>query len=303
MTKTTPYHLVISPKTKLLNFFRRFLIFSGLDKKLSQFTKNKPASSLFVKLIPPNYLYKPATIRNVSLNGISFITDISDTVGHVVYFGIKDPGQDKLFKMASPGMTVLDVGTNIGLTALTFAKIVGDTGKVFAFEPDPYNHGKAKINIGLNDLKALSLYNIGLAEKEGTASLFNVNKTNRGMLRILQEDSENKDLDKTVISLTTLDRFVKEHGIQKIDLIKIDVEGYEFNVLKGAGKTLLEYKPLLFIELDDNNLREQGETPSELIAYLQSFGYSIVDAVTNQVLNENSRLSGCHIDIICRIPG
>ena len=303
MNKTTPYHLVIPTRTKILNFFRRFLIFSGLDKGLSGLTKNKTASSFFVKLIPPNYLYKPGTIRKALLNGVLFKTDVSDTVGHNVYFGIKDPGQDNLFKLARPGITVMDIGTNIGLTALTFAKIVGDNGKVFGFEPDPYNHSKAAINKSLNNFKALSLYNIGLAEKEGTASLFNVNATNRGMLRILRDNGNTKDLDKTVVNLTTLDRFVEEHAIQKIDLMKIDVEGYELNVLRGASHTLRVHKPVLFIELDDYNLREQGASPSELIGYLQSFGYSITDAVSNQHLNEGSSLSNCHIDIICRISG
>ena len=298
MTKATPYHLVISPKTRVLNFIRRFFIVTGFDKKLSTLTKNKPASSFFVKLIPPNYLYRPGTIRSVVLNGISFKTDISDTMGHVVYFGIKDPGQEKLFSLIRPGMSVMDVGTNIGLTALNFARIVGEKGKVFAFEPDPYNHSQATINFGLNGFKALSLFNIGLADKAGTATLFNVNETNRGMLRILKEDSNTKGLDKTTINLTTLDAFVNDQKIQKPDFIKIDVEGYEFNVLKGAVQTLSTYKPLLYIELDDNNLKEQGASPAMLISYLQSLGYQVTDAVSGKHLNEKSDLTGCHIDII-----
>lgn len=293
------YHLHIPFKTRVLNFFRMFFILSGFDQVISMFTKNKPATSLVVKMIPPNYLYSTGTRRRVDYRGISFYADVSDSMDHVVYYGIQDPAQEKLFSLVKPGMNVMDVGTNIGLTALMFAKLVGDEGKVFGFEPDPLNHSKAAKNISLNKFKTLQLFNIGLGDTEGQATIYNVNQGNRGMLRILNKPEASEMFDKTTINLTTIDRFMCKQQLNGIDLVKIDVEGFELNVLKGASGLLSTRHPVLFIELDDNNLMEQNASALELLRYLWSFGYETEHAVTGMAVDESTEFDNCHFDIIC----
>jgi hypothetical protein len=83
----------------------------------------------------------------------------------------------------------------------------------------------------------------------------------------------------------------------KIDLVKVDIEGYEYEWLLGAEKTLSKYKPTLFIELDDNNLKQQNSSALLLVVKLKEFGYTIFDDridISNQVDFDN-----CHFDISC----
>lgn len=296
--KTQSYHLYLSPKTKFLNFFRRFFIFSGLDKLLAHFTRNGKMDSLTAKLVPPNYLYSPGTFRKCSINGINFLLDISETNGHSNYYSLDD-GYKILFSHINEGMNVIDIGANIGAITLQMAKKISKSGNVFSFEPSPYNFKQANKNISLNNFSNIKLINQGLGNKKETAFLYNVNPNNRGMLRLLPEDDQSKSYEKEEVEIDTLDSNMQKFSIAKPDFIKIDVEGFEYKVLQGAHETLSKFKPILFIELVDNNLREQKSNAKELIQYLKLLNYKIINAQSNDEIDENSDFTNCHFDILC----
>lgn len=292
------YQLYLSPKTKVFNFFRKFFIFSGSDKILANFTRNGKLNSLIEKLIPPNYLYSNDTFRYCNIDGINFLLDISETNGHSNYYSLDD-GQKALFNRVDEGMNVIDIGANIGAVTLNLAKKVYPSGKIFSFEPSPLNFKRASKNISLNNFSNIKLINQGLGNKKATAFLYNVNPTNRGMLRLLPEDEQNNSFEKEAVEIDTLDSSMKTFSMPKPDFIKIDVEGFEYKVLQGAYDTLSNHKPTLFIELDDNNLREQKSSATELILYLKQFGYLIINSETNKEIDKNSNFTDCHFDILC----
>ena len=296
--KTQSYHLYLSPKTKILNFFRRFFIFSGSDKLLARVSRNGKKNFLVVKLIPPNYLYAPGTLRNCRIDGINFLLDISETNGHSNYYSLDD-GYGVLFSYIKEGMNVIDIGANIGAITLQMAKMISKNGKVFSFEPSPYNYKQANKNISLNNFSNIKLVNQGLGNKKETAFLYNVNPTNRGMLRLLPENYETKSYEKEEVVIDTLDKSMEKFSIPKPDFIKIDVEGFEYKVLQGAHETLSKYRPILFIELVDNNLREQKSNAKELIQYLKLLNYKVVNAQLNEEMDENYDFTNCHFDILC----
>jgi FkbM family methyltransferase len=299
MKEVNQYNSVPSGKTKLFNLFRKLFILTSFDKVLASLPRNKTMDFIVSKICPPNYLYKKGSIRNFTVNGINYSLDISDAMGHTIYFAIYDPAHSLLIKKIKKGMTIFDVGANIGSTTLNFAKKVGSDGKVFSFEPDPLNYSIALKNISLNKFSCITLFNLGLGSIKETASLYNVNENNRGMLRILDKAGEPNNFSKSTIEIYTIDQIMTEKKISRPDIIKIDVEGYELRVLKGAEKTLKEYMPILFIELDDNNLREQKSSALALIQYVRSLGYVIVDASKDLLINEFTNFKNCHIDIIC----
>ena len=103
------------------------------------------------------------------------------------------------------------------------------------------------------------------------------------------------------IHVTTLDHYVKRKNINRIDLIKIDVEGYELNVLRGGIKSIEKFKPILFIELDDENLKQQNSSAKELIAFLKNYYNSITDAFSGEDIRVENNFSNCHTDIIARV--
>ncbi len=295
----TSYQLHISPKTKCLNFFRKFFILLQIDKLLPSFIRSSRMNTLAAKLVPPNYLYPPGSVRNAVVDGINLKLDVSDTVGHSNYFSVDEPAHKLLFKFVQPGMTAIDIGANIGATTLNLAKKVGSHGKVFSFEPSPYNFSQASINISLNNFSNIVLINQGLGNKKTTANLYNVNTNNRGMQRLLKDSAENNLYDKTEVEIDTLDTSMQKYNVTNPSIIKIDVEGYELNVLKGGIETIKKYKPALFIELDDNNLKEQGSNAGDLIQFLLALEYKIVNAATGNVVNDNSNHAHCHFDILC----
>ena len=137
------------------------------------------------------------------------------------------------------GMTILDCGANVGNHSLYFAK-VSHAKKVYAFEASEDTYRILKKNIELNGLEdVITAENVALGEKDSRASIkFVKSKTNTGFNQVEEDD------DGTV-NMRPLDELVTE----KIDFIKIDVEGYELNVLKGARRILSEMQPIIMIEI------------------------------------------------------
>ena len=102
--------------------------------------------------------------------------------------------------------------------------------------------------------------------------------------------------------MTTLDGFLGERTSLPVDWIKIDVEGYEARVLRGAAATIARCRPGLFIEVDDANLRGQGDSAGGLLKWVEGTGYEILDAATGRPIASDSPLEGCHFDALCIHP-
>jgi FkbM family methyltransferase len=287
----------ITAKTKTLNVFRNFFKIPILEKTLRSITSNKMLDSFFVKLIPNNYQYAPNTNRLIIRNGIKFKVDLFDYIGWSLYFGLKDSGRPKLYDLIGKNHTVIDVGTNIGETLMNFAKLTQPEGEVHGFEPDPLNYQRCCENLELNNFNNIIPNNLGLGAKAGEYFIKIDTPSNRGGNKISAEYIENNT---EIIQIITLDQYVQEKKIKKIDLIKIDVEGYELQVLKGSEQLIQRFKPLFFIELDDSNLKEQGDSAKALIHYLTQFNYFITNAETGEVVTTATNFSNCHYDIICR---
>lgn len=237
--------------------------------------------------MPLHSFYQNDTFRIVNRNGINYQLDLSDWVEWNLYFKNNLNPEEKLFELVKDGMTVIDIGANIGELTLNFAKRVGANGKIFSFEPSPINFQKCERNISLNEnLKNnITLFNLALGEKEGTAYLQTRDEHNLGMNAIGEIGVE--------VQMKTLDTVVLENKIQKCGLIKMDVEGFELKVLKGAAKTISDFKPILFMEMNNELLLRQGDSVSDLLYWLKQHQYKVVDPV----LNESEFLKG-HYDIV-----
>ena len=286
----------MSIKTKILNFFRFFFKIKFIENLLRILTLNKQSTSFICKFVPNNYQYKSNTMRIFNYKGVILKVDISDYIGHYLYFGFKDTAQERLFELVKEGDCILDIGTNIGSTVLQFTNKTKDKGFVYGFEPDLFNLKRCKANIGLNKFKNISVDNIGLGDKKGEFKLYIDTESNRGGNRIKQNDKNNKKF--SIIKVERLDDWVKTKNITNIDLIKIDVEGFEMNVLIGGIDLIKKYKPILFIELDDNNLKDIGSTANDLISFLEKIFYKITNAETRKIVTSKDNFDNCHYDII-----
>lgn len=290
----------LSIKTRILNLCRLFFKIRPMENFLVKKTIGKhPDSGFWSKLSPPNYLYAPETFRSAVRNGVKYDLDINKYIDHSLYFGFYDYSLDKLLNLAEGKKVVIDVGANIGLTAVNIAKILPDA-KIYGFEPDKDNISRAEYLLKINHVENCRLINSGLGNERKDAKLFKVQSDNPGMNRILKESEEITDVTFSEITVVTLDDFAKENKIENIDLIKIDVEGYELKVLEGASEIIRDSSPDLFIELDDNNLKEQNDSAVKLISFLESFGYEISRADTDEKLISKNVYDNCHFDIVCK---
>lgn len=254
---------------------------------------------IFEKLAPNCYQYIKGSFRNIDRDNVILQLDISDYIQHYIYFGFKDLSNAYLLSLVKKNDTVIDIGSNIGYTALRLSRIVGKDGIIHSFEPDTLNYQKFIKNVSLNQCSNIVINKFGLGEKEAVVKLFVNTDTNRGGNRINENAKENFE----EIKIITLDEYVANNKLTKINLIKIDVEGYELKVLKGSVNTLIKFKPDLFIEFDHNNLLAQNDSAVDLISYLVSLSYKIIDTVTGKEINERNVQSflNIHTDIVCKV--
>lgn len=157
---------------------------------------------------------------------------------------------------------IIDVGAFIGDHTIFYSNRVGDKGKVYAFEPSKEAFECLEHN--LCNKSNTHIFNMALGKTKGYVSINKV-EDNAGMNFI-------SGSEKGVI-LGTLDDFVENNNINQIDFIKIDVEGYELNVLKGAEKSIAKFKPTLLIELNDLTLYRAGISRKDIFDFLDKNGY------------------------------
>lgn len=191
----------------------------------------------------------------------------NDSLGRSIYnLGIYDlPVTEILFRLIQPGDFVVDVGANVGYTTGLCAFRVGTRGKVYAFEPNPLLQELLKRNLEKVDRGNITLYSIGLSDKMeiGRLVLPKEYEQNQGLGYV----DKNEIAEGMEITLNKLDNLIDRH--QTIDLMKIDVEGFELNVFRGA-LNILENKGIRHIVFEDHN-----EYPTPVSQLLVDYGYSI----------------------------
>lgn len=169
------------------------------------------------------------------------------------------------------GDVFIDAGANIGLYSLVAASIVKKSGKVYSFEPSAKNYKKLQENISLNHFSNILPFCLGLSDKNEQKRLFEIDQ-GLGALSSYVSSSDQSVIVETEV--VTLDDFVKTNGVPKINVIKVDVEGWEFPVISGA-KELLENKdaPMLMVEFTDSNARLAGYSCQLVYDRLVDLGY------------------------------
>ena len=171
------------------------------------------------------------------------------------------------------GGIFLDIGANIGFYTLIASGIVGGTGRVLAFEADPYNYSKLTDNLSLNSIDNVIALNVGVADKHETLRLGLNTTGNRGGNSFL---SNNKEFAE--VPCDPLMDLLRTHDIVRVSGAKLDIEGFEFRVLRKfltvAEKTM--YPGFIIIEHHEALVQQSGGNAIEL---LQKHGYRIHSAV------------------------
>jgi FkbM family methyltransferase len=176
----------------------------------------------------------------------------------------------------SPSATFVDVGAHIGYYSLKAASLVGPHGHILSVEPNPQTLPKLRGNIAASDASAVSVWPVACAASESTLQFYAAPESNTGESSLSRENASQEGTAAVSYSVPArpLDAIVKEAKLDRVDVIKIDVEGAEFEVLKGASQTLALYHPVLIIELVDHQLKAMGTSVAEVTQFLISHGYT-----------------------------
>lgn len=164
------------------------------------------------------------------------------------------------------GFVVLDIGANVGLISLLTAKKVGKTGRVYAFEPVPDIFVRLQENIALNGFNNIEPVPLALSSQRGMATISISHDGASSLFRRVSDEF-------IEVPTERLDDFVEREGIERVDAIKLDVEGAELHVIRGADKTIRRFKPIMMVEINPDTLKAAGTTPQELFETIVSYGY------------------------------
>jgi FkbM family methyltransferase len=173
-------------------------------------------------------------------------------------------------QIVRPGDTVLDIGANIGMVTLWLSKLVGERGKVHAFEPNPELQKILEEMLNHNQVSNVCLHPVALGAEQGSLEL-RIPRVNAGAASLVR-NKHLSDCDVIEVPVRPLSEIVAEEGIKSIRLIKIDVEGFEAEVFQGGQEVLESIRPeAILFELNerlDGSIRDQP-----VIKILRDFGY------------------------------
>lgn len=178
-----------------------------------------------------------------------------------------------LEKFVKPGMTVVDAGANQGLYTLVLSRLAGPSGRVFSFEPDPDLFRTLSLNCDQNHAGNVERHNCALGAEAGEMNLFR-SRVNAGDNRLAKSDHEDW-FEPVSVKVSTLDSILQSASV---DFIKIDVQGWEFEVLKGMANLWANNPDLcIYFEFWPFGLRRAGCEPLELLQYMENNSFRLYE--------------------------
>jgi FkbM family methyltransferase len=227
---------------------------------LNRFSALARAESLFKNMEP----MEPGTLMERRLFGLRYVCDISRWPQQAIFLmGERFIPEARLIqRLLKPGMRIVDVGANVGYYMLMFEQKIGREGHIIAIEPSPENLPELRLNMERNELKNVELIPKAVGSDQRVVGL------RAGINSGVVPDGHGE----YKVEQDTLDNIVFGH----VDMMKIDIEGYEGHALRGAVRLLHQYHPILIVEIHPEHLRSIGSTASEVITFLKEY-YGTVD--------------------------
>lgn len=194
-------------------------------------------------------------VNNYKMKTISHDTGISS---ELLIYGNHEPlTTGIILEELSEGMICIDIGSNIGYYALLESTKIGKNGTVWAIEPSPENFSTLVYNTKLQDNQNIHAFNFAIGDKNSEIEFLISKKSNWSKVKNKNDLVESGD--KIIkVPVKTLNSFVKDNELEKIDLIRMDVEGYENNIIDGATEILLKFKPKIMIEVHKMIMGKKG---------------------------------------------
>jgi FkbM family methyltransferase len=254
----------------LLGRIRRFV--APQSKKLPPWLKR--LVSPLSRAIPPAQSFSSDDSFPFSLGGTNFLLNRSDYVQWRMYYGFKDHALSSAISHLRPSSAVFDIGANVGGFSLQLAQAIRsrniDRCNIYAFEPNPAAYGALLKNIHLNKALAplISCRQLAIGQEDSLLN-FRVPSGNSGAARIVNDDTGLK------VAVRSLDTVVQQLSVSDISFIKMIVEGFEPELIKGGWETISHFKPALFLEVTPSWWAERQNSVDDVLLPLKDLGYKM----------------------------
>jgi FkbM family methyltransferase len=196
--------------------------------------------------------------------------DFSDRIQRWMWAGVYERELVAILKSClRPGMTVLDIGANIGYFSALAAALVGPEGRVYAFEPCPSALGRLRVNAA--GYPWIEVWPVAVSDTSGCVVLFESPREDEGGWASLVDS--NPERRRCEVECITLDDWLLRAAPPRVDFVKMDIEGAECRALAAAGVMLQTLRPVVVAEVNQVNLALDGRRPEDLRGRLHAFGY------------------------------
>jgi len=241
-------------------------------KKAAKILSGHGLGKFYPVRVVNNFLISHLKPPFAEVDGHKMLWDSGGILSLLIH-GIYEPLETELVKKEiKKGDVVLDIGANIGYYTLIFAKLVGEEGKVFAFEPDPTNFSLLKKNVELNGYKNVVLVQKAVSNKTGKIRLY-LSKDNRADHRIYNSGDGRQSIESEA---TRLDDYFKNYD-GKIAFIKMDIQGAEGGALQGMFNLLKKNNVKIAMEFCPIGLKRFGMEPEECLKLLTESGFTLYE--------------------------
>lgn len=234
-------------------------------------------------------------VETINLRGIKFELNTSDFVDKYLFVtGEYEPDvTDFILNNLKKGDVFMDIGANIGYFSILASKRVGNSGEIYAYEPNPVTLNRLKRNISINQIENIYVKPFAVSNSRESINFYIPKFKNSGMSSL--RGIENSK----VVKVNTIILDDRLNQLPKIKLIKLDIEGAEHLAISGMVKLLRRDKPMLLLELTDEFLKEFDSSAFKLLQFLSSFGYRIFNINGNEILDYSNL--GKQTNIYCVI--
>lgn len=197
-------------------------------------------------------------------------------------------------QLVKPGMTVIDIGAHIGYYTRLLSELVGKSGRVFAFEAHPDNYAVLKHNLSAIKYSNVKIYNCAVSDQIGKMRLYvSPGSSNHSLLSGYTEASGIIEVESI-----TIDSFLSEQGIKRVDFVKVDVEGAEPLVLAGIKHTISSSPQIsLLMEYNPHALRSGSIAPEKFLNDIREFGFKIQTIPNDATMGTEDEV----VNILCQI--
>jgi FkbM family methyltransferase len=215
-------------------------------------------------------------LKRARRDDIEYDLDCRQLIDYNIYLGCWETDtHDFIENHVKDGFVIVEVGANVGAHTLLLAKRAGGNGSVHAIEPTDFARTKLLKNSHLNpDLEErITVHDFLISDSVEENPRRDIRSSWPAKASMAWQPTE-----QVSSPVTTIDRLVDEWGLTRLDLLKIDIDGYDYRALRGAEASLRKYRPIVYVELCEAAQNENGYSVTDIVSFLGSLGYKGYDA-------------------------